>query len=887
MVEDGKQLQRYRRPIDLAGPISLVGEAAVDFGGRQMEQADDKYLSGLQTIRRYTTPEMDAVALAAAKEMAVSIKAELNQITLTAYQTEHLIGQGKLSMTDLCDKNHLKEKLGQMENLSAFEKRKIVKYRQEAHDLITVKEALLARNKGRSGLDKKERGHLASRDYFDLGDRRTNELLKTYFKTTDNNVLKSVNPTLFNEKQIRGLIKTGKKNGFTMQDEAALRLAERQIRNRAVRIKTGRMVNIKRRIEMLKTYACRIDGNTGAGIQNIVYTAQVAQAGHAVAKLGLKAGIVTVSFAAKYTGTAYLLSVLNRIRQKKTAQAVQAVKAAVKGSKPYQRAGDKKKAVKKWLEEKPSVQKMKETRKIVSEKGKAAARKGRRVKAAAKAAGRRLQQGGNVVFGPLRLVGRLIHSFRGAMGKLKMAVMAVAGIVIAAFVIFVVLLNAMLSVCRTESETAMSVVMTEDDSFIASVTALLQEKEGARRGEAEKIISDGPQNTYVYGAQVLSRYGHPDGDGGWVEGGRLIYVDGSGNQLLMGANNSKDVIVAAYIVMDADFDEDKRARDDLILDMWHMMNPAIEAEESEIYCCSAGCGSFSYTCDSDADYEAMERLQSEGAQFHGEIEECPEERDGDGLPGESRRQICGGHSVNVCYGHRDITVFIPVMSLEDIFRSGELPSAQGKSYAGYIQRFEGWTEENIEWALSLYHMDWFELYGTDPSAGAGGAAGGGISPEQILSILDGYGDVDAVRAALCADAMSFVGQIPYYWGGKAATQSYEGNRFNTAVTPDYKGRNRKGLDCSGFVQWTIWRVTGVKPGGSTSTVTSGMERIAAVELQPGDLGLMNLPGAASNHVGIFVGYNDAGQALWCHENGADGNVSVNTTTCFKYYYRLF
>lgn len=50
---------------------------------------------------------------------------------------------------------------------------------------------------------------------------------------------------------------------------------------------------------------------------------------------------------------------------------------------------------------------------------------------------------------------------------------------------------------------------------------------------------------------------------------------------------------------------------------------------------------------------------------------------------------------------------------------------------------------------------------------------------------------------------------------------------------------------------------------------------------------MAVPGTASNHVGIFVGYNEQGQALWCHENSSAGNVSVNNTTCFRYYYRLF
>ena len=112
-------------------------------------------------------------------------------------------------------------------------------------------------------------------------------------------------------------------------------------------------------------------------------------------------------------------------------------------------------------------------------------------------------------------------------------------------------------------------------------------------------------------------------------------------------------------------------------------------------------------------------------------------------------------------------------------------------------------------------------------------------------------------------------------------------RYLPTVAADYKGRDKKGLDCSGFVQWTIWRVTGVRLGGSTATITSGMGQITAADLQPGDLGLMALPGSDSNHVGIFVGYDEAGRALWCHENSSAGNVSVDATTCFRYYYRLF
>ena len=225
--------------------------------------------------------------------------------------------------------------------------------------------------------------------------------------------------------------------------------------------------------------------------------------------------------------------------------------------------------------------------------------------------------------------------------------------------------------------------------------------------------------------------------------------------------------------------------------------------------------------------------------------------------------------------------------MEEMFERGTLPEAEGKTYESFLRQFPGWNEDSMDWARSLASGDWSDLYGIDPAGGGGYTAGGGMSAEEIAAITETYGNLDATRTAICADAMSFVGQIPYYWGGKASSKDYGANAFNTTISPDYKGRNKKGLDCSGFVQWVIWRVTDVRVGGSTSTITTGMHIISASELKPGDLGLMAVPGSSSNHVGFFVGYDKNGHALWCHENSSAGNVSVNDTTCFRYYYRIF
>lgn len=97
-----------------------------------------------------------------------------------------------------------------------------------------------------------------------------------------------------------------------------------------------------------------------------------------------------------------------------------------------------------------------------------------------------------------------------------------------------------------------------------------------------------------------------------------------------------------------------------------------------------------------------------------------------------------------------------------------------------------------------------------------------------------------------------------------------------------------GLDCSGFVGWCYWNVFNKQPGCSTANFTTslGLPQTSFMNLQPGDIGLSNVPGSSSNHIGIFVGFDENGKALWVHCNGSTANVAVNNYNGFRYYYKL-
>lgn len=855
-AEQEQKLRRFQQGIDLVQPVSSVGDALVQTAVQKVEGSDEQYSAGVQETKKYVMPTLDAAAILSAKEHAKGIRAELNQITVTCGQVHDLVREGKLSVADLADKKNLEERLEAVEGLSAFQKHQIGKFRDTVYDLLLVRDELERKQGVVDKLEAPLRSHLRSKDFFDLQKEQTNELLKIYFQMSRNDVLKKVNPAHMSEQKLRKLLDTGDRNGFTAADAAAIRLAERQVKYRESRIRIGKLLNIQKRVERMRFQAEGVEGTAGEGIRQISTTAQVAHGAYAVGKFGLKAGIVSASFAGKYTGASFLLCKMNRFRRAKTEQLKKSTKEAVKSSRTYQavsgkkvaaksRVSDVKKKATATLDQSSTVQTYKQVQAKAREHAKRVAKKAGQTKAAAHAAGRHVRQGMDITLSPLRFVGRASSRVRSIVEKAGLWLMASAGIVVAVFLVIVVLVNAMLSICQTVSGVAMSAILTEDDHFIAGMNAALQMKATAKKSEAEKIAQGTPKDPDVLGGHTISKYGHPDGNGNYVDGSKIVYVDGNGNVILSGMNNIKDCIAMAYVIMDGDFDTDAVERDDLIMDLWELMNPAVTYQESDIYTCGGGCGTASL------------------------------------LPGEE------GEMETVCYGHKDVEVYVTVRMMEDMFAHGDLPVSAGKSYQTYLSAFSGWTEENKEWARCLVNADWYDMYGVDPSGGTGSVSGSGMTLEEIAAMIGSYGDLDAVRKALCSDAMSFVGRIPYYWGGKASAKDYAANGFYAPVTPDEKGRDKKGLDCSGFVQWIIWRVTGVKRGASTATITDGLEQITAAELQPGDLGLMAVPGSASNHVGIFVGYDESGQALWCHENSSSGNVAVNNTTCFRLYYRIF
>ncbi len=745
---------RFKQGIKVLQPVSSVGDASVQMLRYELEHSDEDYAAGLKETKKYIHPAMDAMAVAGVREASKAIGAELNELSRTAVHVSKLVQNGGISMVDLGDKVLLKERLEVLSDLSRYEKWKIRKFREPIYDMILVRDAIDRKKKTMEALEEPLRKHLESADFYNLTQEKTNALLKMYFHSSENDVLKNISPASLTLKEQYRLMRTKDKNHFSETDMAALRLLSRQTRFRESRIHAGQVLNFKRRIENLSMYSYRMDGTTSAGFMQIGYSLQVGMAIYSLGKFALKTGIVTASFAGKYTGTSYLLHRIESKRKEVTAVVTKKAAVAIKESNAYKTASDKMldvKAsvndIKNRVEQTARVQKYKEMQAQAKERAKVISKKVNQTKAAAKSAGQAVNQTMDKVLSPVRIIGKLAHVVHQFFHTVSLYLFFGAAMILISFLLTVVMTNAVLSIFQTQAEASESVILLEDETYIADMTRSLQKENEERIQEAKDLADCVPANTYVLEGHRISKYGYPDGSGSWISGSKLTYLDGNGMPRLDSVNPIKDCIVMAYVIMDGDFESNERARDDLILDLWELMNPNLQVQESDIYTCPHGCDTFGYSCDNSNDYATISSFQSHGVGFYGNIDgyspngdvytvTCKGCRDdkkklfyhetksgyGTASPaaGCTNYEVaysCYGHSVSVCYGHRNIEVSVKSYSMEDMFLNGLLPSGTGMSYQTYLNQFTGWTDENIEWARNLMGSDWQELYGVDTANG--------------------------------------------------------------------------------------------------------------------------------------------------------------------------
>lgn len=235
-----------------------------------------------------------------------------------------------------------------------------------------------------------------------------------------------------------------------------------------------------------------------------------------------------------------------------------------------------------------------------------------------------------------------------------------------------------------------------------------------------------------------------------------------------------------------------------------------------------------------------------------------------------------------CPGHVDLTITAKINGITERNNLFTLAAAEGGRKTESAQAWPGWNNYTKAYARKLYQQDWAGRYGLTLTELALGKPLTALEISAYMNALP-VGTSNERRAVI-AYALNSVGKIPYYYGGKSKAPGYERNQFCVLTSPDRKGRILSGLDCSGWVNWVYWSVTGKAP---TVYGTSGLARVgrpvSRENLQPGDI-IVRL--GADSHVMMFLGWTADHSMICIHETGgATSNVTVSITNVNWPYYR--
>lgn len=146
-------------------------------------------------------------------------------------------------------------------------------------------------------------------------------------------------------------------------------------------------------------------------------------------------------------------------------------------------------------------------------------------------------------------------------------------------------------------------------------------------------------------------------------------------------------------------------------------------------------------------------------------------------------------------------------------------------------------------------------------------------------------DLDPERKAVMETACQLVGKVNYFWGGKSRVLGWDERwgqiRKVTASGSSTSGTYRPfGLDCSGFVDWVFYNVTGgsyiIGHGGGAHSQHGYCTAITWDQAIPGDL--VFYPG--DTHVGIVGGRDESGNLLIIHCTYSKDNVVITEKSGF-------
>lgn len=186
----------------------------------------------------------------------------------------------------------------------------------------------------------------------------------------------------------------------------------------------------------------------------------------------------------------------------------------------------------------------------------------------------------------------------------------------------------------------------------------------------------------------------------------------------------------------------------------------------------------------------------------------------------------------------------------------------------------------IAYAFTNYQSDALDVLLEELGTFGGLLGDLSIRQEDAAALLANLpADLSPERRAVIQNALTLVGKVNYFWGGKSLTLGWD-SRWGTTMKVTAAGSSSTGtyrpygMDCSGFVDWVFYNATGgsyiIGHGGGAHSQHGYCTDISWREAIPGDLVFY----PDDSHVGIVGGRDANGSLLIIHCASGYNNVVI-------------
>lgn len=605
-------------------------------GQIETDEATEKVKNNIKQVSK------DVLSMASYAGAIAAVKAAQSTWMDIGYAADKVFGLVSdpnvvgLSVSDLSlSKKELGEKLNKLTDrdgrplkLSKQEKQIILKHRAGVKDMFDVRNE--AQRRMAAGILAQtqmspETVKAINTRFTKLDTKGTEEMLQGIFKTSSNSIFKKIDVRSLSKKDISKLLKDAKKLGLSQSEIAALRLQKKlnavkkgRAANAALNAARGKFMVALGGIERL---AERVPGGEGLALMRETWetSKMLAHGSKAVFRAGLAAGkrgantrLARYASSQAARASRYVAQRTEILAKKAATKTGKAVETQLRKSPTVAKQLDASRVARKQRLAKRSADRAaaaakREAKTAAALKKKAAIAGRKRAKQIAKEMQKRAFQnsaGGKVIGG----IGKTLSAPFKALNKAKKAVMAALKWVLIVIVILVLVYMGIMflfagamqlaSTLNSVSQTSMitNVGGTEkDNAEIDRETAIINDEYNKLKERTLNIYKQAIEKTEAApeGRVALNRslqhYGiwkWQDNNWNWVNYpgySSIIYkkMDGTALSAADGtpADNMKDILATAYVIMGEDFWDEEAKRTALISDLSKIMNPDLETKE--------------------------------------------------------------------------------------------------------------------------------------------------------------------------------------------------------------------------------------------------------------------------------------------------------------------